>query len=128
MHVRIIKLNQICSFARYKRNVHAASLHHIHTHTATHAHAYTHTHKDTNTHAHTYTHAHTHTPTNTHTHGHYSIVLLILPAAESLPPDLHASCPAIVSLLLASKVSDMLSIYVEEGIKKTKQSNGYGRK
>ena len=64
-----------------------------------------------------------HTNTHTYINVHYSSVLLISPAAESRPPDLHASCPAIVSLLLASKVSDMLSVYVEEGIKKTKQSN-----
>ena len=32
------------------------------------------------------------------------------PVGASLPPDLQASCPAITSLLLASKASDMLAV------------------
>jgi hypothetical protein len=80
----------------------------------------------TNTHIHTHTHTHTHTLTYTHTHTHahqththiHTPHTAPLPAAESLPPDLHASCPAIVSLLLASSVSDMLSVYKDKGEEK----------
>ena len=79
-------------------------------------HKQTHTHTHT-PHIHTHTHTHTHTYIHTHTHTHTHTALL-LPAAESLPPDLHASCPAIVSLLLASSVSDMLSVYKDKGEEK----------
>ena len=79
--------------------------------------------KHIHTHTHTYTHTHTHTHTHTYTHTVTILYFNNIPEAESLPPDLHASCPAIVSLLLASSVSDMLSVYIG-----TKEQRNKGRK